>query len=150
VIHYNIARSHTGATVPDVVALGPMRPPTRRLFVWLAVLALVIQNLLPIADAVLHAALAIPSDDHVVVLAASAPHDGSTATTIAKQMPAHIGHACPICEFMTTLGSFTPPLAKRAIPPAAVDRFAVWPLAPPALRRAALTTAQPRAPPAVI
>lgn len=119
----------------------------RRLGVWLAVLALAIQSLLPLADAALHEAFSIASDTDFVVAAA---HDAGTVDTVSKPAPAQLAHACPVCEFMTTLGSFTPPTPARAIAPAPAPRFAIWPIAPPAPRAASAAAAQPRAPPALI
>jgi hypothetical protein len=133
-----------------------MQPTTRRRRVigrvgtWLAVLALLIQNALPLADAALHRALAMPGDDDMVWAAATPVAAGAAIASVSQQAPAHLAHDCPICQFISTLGSFSPPTAARAAAPTPVDRFAVWPTAPPAVRSTDTAAAQPRAPPALI
>jgi hypothetical protein len=134
--------------------MGGLLPPTTprrraigRIGTWLGVLALLIQCALPLADAALHAALGVPGDDDFVRVAA-APGDAIVA--VSKPAPAHVAHACPICQFISALGSFTPPPPAHSAAPAPVDRFAVWPTAPPAARATDTTAAQPRAPPALI
>jgi len=132
-----------------------MRPTARRRIIgrigaWLAVLALLIQSALPLVDAAFHAALTTAGDDHVVRLAAAPSAPGDAIASVSKQAPAHLDHACPICQFISSLGSFSPPAAPRAAAPMPVDRAAVWPTAPPAARSATTAAAQPRAPPALI
>ena len=119
----------------------------RRVGAWLAVLALAIQSALPLADAALHEAFSIPSDADVTV---AAPLDTSAVETVSKQAPAHHVHACPICAFITTVGSFTPPVPTQAVTPVSAPHFAIWPTAPPAPVATAASAAQPRAPPALI
>jgi hypothetical protein len=132
-----------------------MRPLARRAVIgrvgaWLGVLALVIQSALPLADAAFHAALTTAGDDHVVRLAASPAAPDDAIASVSKPAPAHLDHACPICQFISALGSFSPPAAARTAVPAPVVRVAAWPTAPPAARSTATAAAQPRAPPALI
>jgi hypothetical protein len=134
---------------------GLLQPMARRrrivvrLGAWLAILALLIQNGLPLADAAFHAALAM--GDEGGITAASAQTDtGNAIAAVSKQSPAHLAHDCPICEFITALGSFTPPTVTHAAAPLSIDRFAIWPTAPPRVRSADRSNAQPRAPPALI
>ena len=108
--------------------------------VWLALCALLIQSLLPLLDAPLHCA------------ATRAPLVTASATTVtpAEHPPGHTGHECALCQFMANLGSFTPPLPVRVLPP--LDGFAV--VAPPPTRAGVrpliVLAAQPRAPPSLI
>ena len=132
-----------------------MQPMRRRRFVgrvgvWLAATALLIQSALPLADAAFHAAFSVTGDDDGFRVAAAPAVPGDALESISKQAPVHLAHDCPICQFISTLGSFAPPTVARAATPTPVDRFAVWPTAPPAVRLADASAAQPRAPPALI
>jgi hypothetical protein len=120
--------------------------PAHRLGVWLAITALLIQSWLPLADAALHHHWRVA--DATASLAAFGPDDHATALT--QQPPAHAPHDCPICEFIASLGSFSPPTAVDASAPTFVRAFAIWPTAPPAVRVARAFAAQPRAPPTLI
>ncbi|MBV8167047.1 MAG: hypothetical protein JO021_09665 [Alphaproteobacteria bacterium] len=113
----------------------------RSLGVWLALCALVIQSLLPLFDAPLHRAV---SRGPVAVVASAA------TVTLAEHQPAHAGHDCAICQFMASLGSFTPPLPARMLPP--LDAVAVVALPGSRLvaHRPVARAAQPRAPPSLI
>jgi hypothetical protein len=120
----------------------------RRLSTWLAVLALLIQNALPLADAALHTAFSVVSDDDAVV-AVAAPVNAIAA--VSKQSPTHLPHACPICQFMAALGSFAPPAPTQApTERAPVKLLAVGLAASPAARSADSSAAQPRGPPVLI
>ena len=128
-----------------------MRPTTRRrIGAWLAVLALLIQSALPLADAAFHAASSAPGNNDIVTLATASAAPDDAIASVSKQAPADLDHACPICQFISTLGSFSPPTAAQNIMRAPVDRVAAWPTAPPAARSTDTGTAQPRAPPALI
>jgi hypothetical protein len=125
------------------------RRDARSLGASLAILALLIQSVLPLADAALHATFNIAADG--VYRAAAAPASPvGTIEALSKQAPAATAHDCPICQFISSVGSFSPPAPARAPEPAPVNLFAVWPTAPPAARSADATAAQPRAPPAAI
>jgi hypothetical protein len=112
---------------------------------WLAVLAIVIQSWLPLVDAALHRNAGGPPDGGVT---AAAAHDH--AATVTKLPPAHASHDCPICEFMAGFGSYVPPTPARVPTSPLANVFAVWPTAPPAMRAADGSAAQPRAPPTLV
>ena len=122
----------------------------RTLGVYLALLALLIQSALPLADAAFHAALSTAGEDDTDRVAAAHVAPGDAITIISNPAPAHLAHACPICQFISSLGGFAPPIPARAVAPVWAPRFAVWPAAPPARRSAAASAAQPRAPPVLI
>jgi hypothetical protein len=139
----------SGIGSPPMIARGRLarwRSTGRRLGTWLAIAAILIQGMLPLVDAAIHATFGITDVD----IAVAAPLDPHAVDAISKQTPAHLVHACPICQFITSLGSFTPPSPARATAPVSAPRFAIWPAAPPALRSAAASAAQPRAPPVLI
>ena len=122
---------------------GPRR--AEGLGAWLAVIALLIQSWLPLADAAFHRYLGT-AETRAGVAGVEPGH----RVAAAKQQPAHASHDCPICQFIQALGSFSPPVAAPSAPPMPPLAFAVWPTAPPVVRAATATAAQPRAPPALI
>jgi hypothetical protein len=98
---------------------------------------LLIQTLLPLLDAPLHRV---------------ADHDRASVGAIfeaapSEHQPGHATHDCALCRFMANLGSFTPPLPARQLPPIATVSIAALPERPGVVRTAAATASQPRAPP---
>jgi hypothetical protein len=135
--------------VPPSRSTAPRHPVVHTLGTWLAVLALLIQTALPLADAAVHATFNVAGDGETDgVTAATAA--GGAIERLSKQAPAHATDACPICQFISAVGSFSPPSPARPPEPAPANLFAVWPTAPPAARSAHATPGQPRAPPAAI
>jgi hypothetical protein len=113
---------------------------------WLAIVAILVQSWLPLADAAFHRYA-----DATGLRAPVAQVDpGHRVVAASKQLPAHLAHDCPICQFIQTLGSFSPPALAAPLAPAPRLAFAVWPTAPPVVRAADASAAQPRAPPALI
>lgn len=119
-----------------------------RMAAWLAVIALLIQTLLPLVDGGLHAAQSTLSDDALALASVAGPHGGPTA--IQKPAPAHPVHECPICQFITALGNFAPPSATRIAAPVPTPIVATASTTTPPRPASVIGAAQPRAPPASI
>jgi hypothetical protein len=118
-----------------------MRRFLTRLAAQLAILALLIQAGLPLADAALHRDGAHGTPTLDITAAAE-----EAVETLASGDPAHRLHDCPICAFIETFGGATAPSSSFSPLEPGASR-ASGPSTTPIARSAARFDAQPRAPP---
>jgi hypothetical protein len=118
-----------------------LRPLLIAVTVRLALLGMLVQAMLPLADAAMHrhaSRAAAP-----IAIGASA----DATATLARGDPAHLPHECALCAFIQTFGGATaPPVAYIAAPETGVASVA-WPAAAAPVPSTAPFDAPPRAPP---